>query len=377
MIILNGIKKKIVAWVNLKINIYYLIILFFILIFFNTVSVAQTVESETDSVQSTDTITIIAVGDIMLGSNFPTEEYLPPDDNCLPLMSPLFDTLKNADITFGNLEGCFLDSGKLVKNCKDTTKCYAFRMPDKYADCLDSAGFDLMSMANNHSGDFGKAGRDNSIRLLLERNIKVAGLEELTTAIIERNGYKIGLCAFSPNKGTCDINIVPVAKKIVKYLDDSCDIVIASFHGGAEGADYQHVPREHEMFYGEDRGDVYLFARQLIDAGADAVFGHGPHVTRAIDYYKGRFIIYSLGNFCTYKRFNLRGPNGIAPIIKLWLSTTGELYKAQIIPVYQGKEVGVRYDPNARVLNKIEQLTRKDIPELKFEIDENGIVTFD
>ena len=331
---------------------------------------------EKDSTKVSDTITVIAVGDIMLGSNFPNEEYLPPNNNCFPLMLPLFPILKDADVTVGNLEGCFLDSGKLEKNCKDTTKCYAFRMPNKYVDCLDSAGFDLMCMANNHSGDFGKLGRDNSIALMDSLGIKAAGLKDLPIAIIERKGLKIGFCSFAPNKGTIDINDISGATQIVKGLKDSCEVVIATFHGGAEGAKYQHVPREHEMFYGEDRGDVYLFARHLIDAGADCVLGHGPHVTRAIDYYKGRFIIYSMGNFCTYRRFNLKGPNGIAPIVKLWLSPEGELHKAQIIPVYQDKINGVRFDPLGRVIDKITQLTQEDIPELKFEIASDGEVVF-
>ncbi len=357
-------------------SLYFIYGLILFAIFTPQLLFGQITDSTLNKINNSDTITIIAVGDIMLGSNFPSNECLPPNNNCMNLMSPLFETLKNADVTFGNLEGCFLDSGKLVKNCKDTTICYAFRMPNKYADCLDSAGFDLLSLANNHSGDFGIAGRNNTIQLLNSKNIKTAGLTDLKTAIIERNGYKIALCAFSPNKGTCDINDLETARTIIISLKSKCDIVIASFHGGAEGADYQHVPREQEIFYGENRGDVYNFSRVLIDAGADMVFGHGPHITRAIDFYKGKFIIYSLGNFCTYKRFNLKGPNGIAPIIKLWLSPQGDFFKAQIIPVYQGKQIGVRFDSQARVINKIEQLTRQDIPELKFEIDKKGFINF-
>ena len=118
-------------------------------------------------------------------------------------------------------------------------------------------------------------------------------------------------------------------------LDDSCDIVIVSFHGGAEGADYQNVTRETETFYGENRGNVYEFSHRMIDAGADIVFGHGPHVTRAIEVYKDRFIAYSLGNFCTYRRFNLTGPNGFAPLLRVKTDTFGKFVEADIIPVYQ------------------------------------------
>ena len=81
------------------------------------------------------------------------------------------------------------------------------------------------------------------------------------------------------------------ATAIIEHLDSISDVVIVSFHGGAEGSKYQHVSRKNEFFYGEDRGNVYEFARRMIDAGADVIFGHGPHVTRAVDVYKKRFII--------------------------------------------------------------------------------------
>ena len=116
-------------------------------------------------------------------------------------------------------------------------------------------------------------------------------------------------------------------------LSDTCDVVIVSFHGGAEGADFQHVPKAMEIFHGENRGDVYNFAHTMIDNGADVVFGHGPHVTRAIEVYQDRFISYSMGNFCTYGRINLAGPNGLAPIVKINVDTTGRFLSGRIIPV--------------------------------------------
>ncbi len=116
------------------------------------------------------------------------------------------------------------------------------------------------------------------------------------------------------------------AEEIVRHLADTCDIVIVSFHGGAEGANYQHVTKDYEMYYTENRGNVYSFAHRMIDAGADVIFGHGPHITRAVEVYNERFIAYSLGNFCTYGRFNLSGPNGIAPVIKSECRYDREVY---------------------------------------------------
>ena len=82
-------------------------------------------------------------------------------------------------------------------------------------------------------------------------------------------------------------------------------------------ASYTRVTRQKETFYGENRGNVYEFAHTAIDNGADIVLGHGPHVTRAVEVYKGKFIAYSMGNFNTYGRFSLAGPNGIAPLLDI------------------------------------------------------------
>jgi len=277
-----------------------------------------------------DTLSVIGVGDIMLGTHFPHKGYLPPNNDCKPLLAPVKHILTGADITFGNLEGSFLNEGKVVKKCRDTTKCYAFKMPESYVECLAESGFDVVSLANNHVGDFGDLGRNRTINLLDSVGIAYGGLLGYPTSIFERNGKRIGFCAFSPNRGTCSINNIPAAKRIVSELKKDADIVIVSFHGGAEGAEHRNVTRETEIFYGENRGNVYEFARHVIDAGADIVFGHGPHVTRAMDLYKGRFIAYSLGNFCTYGRFNLQGAKGFAPIVKVLIDKNGKFVQGQI-----------------------------------------------
>lgn len=324
-----------------------------------------------DTLQSLP-ISIIGVGDIMFGTHFPSRIYLPPRDNCSPLLEGVSHILADADVTFGNLEGCFLNEGKVVKNCKDTTKCYAFKMPEHYVDCLVSSGFDVVSLANNHIGDFGDAGRNRTVELLDSVGIHHGGLLSHPTSVFERNGIKFGFCAFAPNKGTVHINDITKAKRIVSQLKDSVDIVIASFHGGAEGANYRHVTRETEMFYGEDRGNVYEFARHVIDAGADVVFGHGPHVTRAVDLYKDRFIAYSLGNFCTYGRFNLQGPNGFAPIVKVFVDKNGKFVEGQIYPTIQKGAGGTYLDPDNKVIHEIIRLTNMDFPESQLTISPQG-----
>lgn len=319
-------------------------------------------------------LSVIGVGDIMLGTHFPHKGYLPPNDNCNPLLAPVKHILTDADITFGNLEGSFLDEGKVVKKCRDSTKCYAFKMPEKYIDCLANTGFDVVSLANNHVGDFGDAGRIKTISLLDSVGISYGGLLGYPTSVFERNGKKIGFCAFSPNRGTCSINNIPVAKRIVSELKEKTDIVIVSFHGGAEGAKHRNITRETEIYYGEDRGNVYEFARHVIDAGADIVFGHGPHVTRAIDLYKDRFIAYSLGNFCTYGRFNLQGAKGFAPIIKVLIDKNGKFVQGQIFPIVQKGRGGAELDPQDRAIREVIRLTKSDFPESELAITSDGII---
>ena len=246
--------------------------------------------------QLKDTITIIGVGDIMMGSNYPTAEKLPPN-NGLDLMKDLEPILSSADITIGNLEGVLLNEGGTAKTCRDPKVCYVFRSPQHYVQNLVNAGFDIMSLANNHAGDFGEIGRKNSIKALEEAGLSYAGLTTKPYTIVEKEGVRYGFTAFAPNSGCMNLNDIEGARKIVTLLDSLTDIVIVSFHGGAEGPEHQHVPRTNEIFHGENRGNVYAFAHSLIDEGADIIFGHGPHVTRAIEVYKDRFIAYSLGNF--------------------------------------------------------------------------------
>jgi len=318
-------------------------------------------------------ISIIGVGDIMLGSNYPAEKYLPPNDG-KDILKDVQDILQDADITFGNLEGCILDSGGVTAKvgCK---MCFAFRMPEKYAENLRPAGFDVVNIANNHIRDFGTAGTDNTLKMLKEWGIQTAGLENVPTVTFEKNGVKYGFAGFAPNHGTNSLSDIAAAQQMVRDLKKVSDIVIISFHAGAEGSNHQHVTRKPEVFYGESRGNVYEFAHAVIDAGADVVFGHGPHVTRAVEVYKDRFIAYSLGNFATYALFNLKGPTQLAPLMKVFVDKTGKFSHADITPIIQlGKGIPT-VDPQKRVISLIRELTQADFPESKLKIDDKGHIS--
>jgi hypothetical protein len=113
----------------------------------------------------------------------------------------------------------------------------------------------------------------------------------------------------------------------------------------------------------------------MIDAGASIIFGHGPHVTRAVEIYKGKFIAYSLGNFCTYSKFGLNGVLGIAPIMKVFIDENGKFLKGEIIPVKQIKRGIPVIDENKTVIKVIKKLSEEDFPDSKLLIDDDGHIT--
>ncbi len=322
-----------------------------------------------------DTVHFIGVGDIMLGTNYPDPKYLPPNDG-KELLLPVREILEDADITFGNLEGVLLDSGGTQKECNNPDLCYLFRSPESYVESLVDAGFNLLSTANNHAGDFGEEGRLSTIRALDTAKIHHAGLLQRPYTSFTLNHMKFGFAAFSPNTGTLSIHDSVRAREIVAHLDSISDIVIVSFHAGAEGSKHQHVTRQKEIFYGEDRGNVYQFSHDMIDHGADLIFGHGPHITRAVEVYNRRFIAYSLGNFCTYARFNLRNENGYAPIVKLSTNSHGEFLTGRIIPIVQKGLGGPVLDQDKSAIVKIQELTAVDFPESQIIIDPSGLITY-
>ena len=349
--------------------------LFFSLILLLNINVQASKLNDSAAINNDTIISIIGVGDIMLGTNFPSNIYLPPNKDANALLSNVKQELINADLTVGNLEGCFSDTAPLVKRCKDSTKCYAFRMPERYIHPLKDAGFDVLTIANNHSGDFGNLGRNTTVKMLDSVGIAHAGWIKYPDTVFTKNNIRYGIAAFAPNKGTVSIHDISSAKIRVKNLKQNSDIVIVTFHGGAEGSKHQHITKKTEQFYGENRGNVYKFARHVIDAGADVVFGHGPHVSRAIDIYKGRFIAYSLGNFCTYGRFNLRGPNGIAPIVKIKVNNLGEFIDGNIISAEQLGRGGTYIDGDYRAAKIIKSLTESDLPECSLQISNEGYIS--
>ena len=188
------------------------------------------------SATSFDTLTVIGVGDIMMGTDYPSALYLPSGNDCKPLLANVNAVLRDADITFGNLEGTFAGDKGNPKECKDTTKCFVFRMPDQYIHCLVDGGFDMVSIANNHANDFGASGKRQTEWMLERYGLASAGSHSSPAVIVVKDGVRFGLIAFAPNLGCFGLDDLDAAAWMVDSIRQRCDILIVSFHGGAEGS---------------------------------------------------------------------------------------------------------------------------------------------
>lgn len=314
-------------------------------------------------------LTVAAVGDIMMGTDFP--QNILPDDDGVGFLSAVTPILTTPDVTFGNLEGVLEDGGEPVKQCQDARVCFLFRTPTRYAQYLAQAGFDVMSLANNHARDFGEEGRSSTMAALDAAGIHHSGREG-TTASWLANGRRVALVAFAPNVGSNLLNEPEIARTLVRQLAATHDIVIVSFHGGAEGNGAEVLPFAHETFAGEDRGDVVGFAHAMVDAGADLVLGSGPHVVRAMELYRERLIAYSLGNFATYYGISVDGIRGIAPILLCTLDDHGRFVSGRIEATTQLRPAGPSPDPARAVIPLLRSLTDSAFPQGLLAISDDG-----
>jgi hypothetical protein len=326
---------------------------------------SPTAPREAEERPVTREITIASVGDMMLGTDYP-ENHLPDDDGA-GFLRDLGPILAAADLTFGNLEGVLLDGGTPRKVCTNPAACFLFRSPSRYVEHFVAAGFDVLSLANNHSRDFGETGRSETMRVLDDAGIAHSGREG-DFASLDVRGVRVAVLAFAVTQKSNLMHDYEAAAETVMEYAASHDIVVVSFHGGAEGNDVTRVPFAEEEYYGEPRGDVVYFARKMVDAGADLVLGHGPHVVRAMERYEDRLIAYSLGNFATYYGISVDGLNGVAPVLEVTLDGEGRFVGGQMHSTVQIRPGGPRLDGSRRALRLIRDLSREDFgtPGIRF-----------
>jgi poly-gamma-glutamate capsule biosynthesis protein CapA/YwtB (metallophosphatase superfamily) len=317
------------------------------------------------------TFSVAAVGDMMIGTDYPKNHL--PDDDAVGFLQAVTPWLTSADVTFGNLEGVLLDGGEPAKECKNLNACYLFRSPARYVERYVAAGFDVMSVANNHARDFGEDGRTATMQTLASAGILHSGREG-DFAHFNVKGLSVSLMAFSVTQESNLVHDYELAAQLVAEQAKDFDIVIVSFHAGAEGRDVERLPFGEEEYYGEPRGDVVRFSRMMVDAGADIVLGHGPHVVRAMEVYKERLIAYSLGNFATYYGISVEGNRGIAPVLISTLDQDGRFVAGRIYSTVQVRPGGPIPDPQQRVLTLIQNLSLQDFGTPGIEFREDGSI---
>ncbi|APB35235.1 Capsule synthesis protein, CapA [Gloeomargarita lithophora Alchichica-D10] len=314
-------------------------------------------------------ITIKAVGDVILGSNFPDNRLHPQPRQ---LLQQVQADLGGADVVFGNLETTITDHPYSSKNVNGRS-VFAFRMPPSYAQILRSAGFTIFSLANNHSGDFGDIGLRDTARHLQNAGMPSFGKRgEIFYQTVR--GVRLAWIGFSPYDYHNSVLELTTAQKLVQQARTQADLVIISSHMGAEGTGALRTRNQNEVFFGEDRGNPIQFSRRMIDSGADLVLGHGPHVPRAIEVYRGKLIAYSLGNFIGYRTLGSQAELGYSLILETQLAADGSLMGARVIPVIiQGEGIPVP-DRQNRTIKLIQELNRLDTPGSTWVLGNDGVM---
>ena len=317
-----------------------------------------------------DTVVVALTGDVLMANTF--GEYRLPTSGGELLFKESAPVLQRADLALCNLEGPLCDTS-LSMHGKDRPHRYAFRCPTDYVGQIADAGYDFVSLANNHIHDFGYAGIRQTVSALDSVQVKYAGVKGYAKyAVVARNGVRYGICAFGFNAYTYKLSDTTLVKKILDELCRKSDVQIVSFHGGAEGSEASVLPYGEERYFGERRGNLRFFAHFCIDHGADIVYGHGPHVLRCVECYKGRFIAYSLGNFCTPFGVAVTGKCGLSAIILARVRRNGEFVGGQIYSYKQRSGVGPRYDYSHAATLLIKELTESDSAGATISVSKYG-----
>ncbi|HUR95732.1 MAG TPA: CapA family protein [Gemmatimonadales bacterium] len=335
------------------------------------------------------------VGDINLGTTT-LPDGVPPDTG-----RGLLDAARPAllgDLVVGNFEGVLADTGTSEKcermragdvrrrpprrergQAPDTTAprpgCYAFRTPIGLAPRLVEAGFTHLNLANNHANDFGPAGRASTERTLDSLGLGVYGpLGRIAIDTVGRGDSltTVGLIGFATYPYAYDLLDIARSAAVVDSVRPLVDLLIVTFHGGSEGVRALNVRETAESLGREPRGDLRRWARAVIDAGADAVVGHGPHVLRGVEYYRERPVVYSLGNFLTYRGFNLEGLLGVTGVLQLEFAPDGRLARARLVPMVQRPREGPAPDPDNTALSLIRRLSAEDFGARAADVSPDG-----
>jgi len=298
-------------------------------------------------------VTISAVGDTMLGFA----------GSLAPSPATYFDAVKPAiaaDIAFANLEGTLTDqaSGKCAS--LPAGACYEFRVPPSWGRYFRHAGFTIMSNANNHAFDFWQAGLDDTVAALDRAGLDLTGRTTEITYVKVR-GVTVAFIGAGPYPNTGPLNDYAAMRALIERADASAQLVVVAMHAGAEGSGATHVTGQDEIYFGENRGNPIAFGHMAVDAGADLVLGSGPHVLRGMEFYKGRLIAYSLGDFAGYRNFSTGGLLGVSAVLRVTLDQGGRFVRGKVVSVSLVGEGQPVPDPGGNGAALIGRLSRSDL----------------
>lgn len=311
-------------------------------------------------------IRVAAVGDTVMGSR----PYGLPPDGGRTLFSAVKPLLRG-DVVLGNLQGTLSTGGSSKCGPRPGPNCFAFRMPPTYRTWLRGAGFTVMSVANNHADDFGAVGLRQTRENLLRAGIRGTGWPG-SIAYQPVAGGRVAVLGFAPNDVSNSMLDIAGARVLVAKAAAKAPVVIVTVHAGAEGATADHVRRGIETFLGENRGDSLRFAHAVVDAGADLVVMHGPHVMRGIEFYKGAPIAYSMGNFMGYAVFSLSGNKKQSAVLDVELGPDGAFVKGRLHPVtLVGKGVP---RPGGTAVGRVRTLSVQDFGKNAAVITPDGAI---
>ncbi|SCL39933.1 Poly-gamma-glutamate biosynthesis protein CapA/YwtB (capsule formation), metallophosphatase superfamily [Micromonospora pallida] len=315
-------------------------------------------------------ISLSATGDIIIG-NAPNR--LPPNGG-----KGFFDSVKTAleaDLVMGNLEEPLTVDTGTGKCGANSTRCFQFRAPPEYAAHLKDAGFELLNQANNHGYDYGPAGYKNTQKALEEYGLKHTGAPDQIT-VVDVEGVKVAVAGFSSYVWSNSLVDIDAAEQVIEKAATMADLVVVQVHMGGEGSEKTRVKPGTEMFLGENRGDPVKFSKAMIDAGADLIVGHGPHVLRGMEFYQGRLIAYSLGNFAGGgNSLSNNGRLGWGGVLKVSLKADGTFVEGSFASTYMngiGKPVP---DPDDRGLGLLKTLTGQDFPKTGATFAADGTIS--
>ncbi len=278
-----------------------------------------------------------------------------------------------APIVFGNLEGT-MTTATTSKCQPPSPTCYAFKVPPSFAAAYRWDGFTVLNAANNHAWDYGAPGVAQTTAALTAAGITEAGLPG-QVGVVAVHGVRVAFVDFAPYYNTNNLLDLSSATQMISAAHREASIVVVYMHAGAEGPQADHVTRTTETFYGENRGNPYAFAHAAVDAGADLVIASGPHVLRGLEWYRGRLIDYSLGDFANYYDFATVSTLRLSAILRVTLSATGRFVAGRFDSLVLTPSGQPLPDPTGAAATFVNQLSREDFGARAALIGPDGVIT--